>query len=602
VPPSEVSSASRAVEAGSDRSSRAPAWLRLPGPAYVLLALAGAVFGLVLADTLAPPTTYIGVMNLFVGWSFIGVGIYAWWRRPSNWIGPLMTATGFLWFVSDLTHSSNATVFTFAGVFGVLYHATSIHLLLAFPTGRVRTRASRFAVTAGYVLFFFGNLLVYLVADLRLDFDCASCAENLIQITDDRTLADVVIKGVNVLGAALLAFVLVRLVATWRRSEGWRRRAFAPLVIAALATTFLLSLTILAQAFDVQVVDEAFNAIVTAYATVPYAFLLGLLRSRMLGGGAVGHLATRIGESRDWSEVEDAVREAVGDPSLELGCRQSANEIYRTAEGKPLEVVPGSSRALEPIEISDSKGAAFLYDAELVDDPGLVRAAATAAGIAMHKHELEVELRTRLEELRSSRERIVEASYEERRRLERNLHDGAQQRLVSLALELRLARAKLESDPVQARDLLDSLGGELELALGELRELARGIHPPILSDRGLDAAIGSLAAHTPFEVEVETPPDGRLPENVESAAYFVVSEALANATKHAQASNARVRVTRENGEVKIEVSDDGVGGADPSSGSGLRGLVDRVAALNGGFAVESEPGHGTTIRASIPCG
>jgi signal transduction histidine kinase len=482
--------------------------LKLPGPAYVVLAIAGAVLGLVVADRLFPPSTYIGVMNLFVGWSFIGVGLYAWWRRPSNLIGCLMTATGFLWFVSDLTLSTNQAVFTFGGVFGALYHATAIHLLLAFPTGRLRTRASRFAVAAGYGLFFGGNLLVYLVADTRVDLDCASCVESLIQVVEDRTLADIVIKSIYVAAAALLAFVLVRLVVIWRKSQGWRRRAFAPLVIAALATTFLLGLTILAQAFEVHVVDEAVNASVTAYGTVPYAFLLGLLRSRMLGGGEVGHLAVRIGEARDWREVQEVMRTTLGDPSLRLACRQSPEERWVAADGEALDVPgPGAPRGFALVDVGGAKDAAFEYDALLVDDPGLVESAATAASVAMHKHELEVELRTKLEELRASRERLVEAGYSERQRLERNLHDGAQQRLVSLALDLRLARARLGSDPDAADELLEAAGAELELALGELRELARGIHPAILSDRGLEAALSSLASRSSVAVEVRGVPD-----------------------------------------------------------------------------------------------
>ncbi len=576
--------------------------LNLPAPAYVALALAGAVFGLVLADSIVDPSTFTGFLNLFVGWSFVGVGVYAWWRRPSNLTGPLMTATGFLWFVSDLSYSTDATVGTLAGVFGALYHATTVHLLLAFPSGRLTSRAARLAAIAGYAIFFVGNLAVYLVADLSVEFACAVCAENVLQVVHDPTVADVVIKTADLLAAGLLAYVLVRLFVTWRNSQGWRRRAFTPMLFAGVATTVLLDLTILALAFSVHIVNDIFNVATAAFAAVPYAFLLGLLRGRMLGGGAVGHLATRIDQARDWDEVQEAIREAVGDPSLELGCRQSADEVYRTAEGKPLEVPgPGSPRALAPIEIGESKGAAMLYDAELVDDPGLVEAATTAAGIAMHKHELEVELRTKLEELRASRERLVEASFEERRRLERNLHDGAQQRLVSLALELRLARAKLRSDPAAAGEMLGSVGDELERALGELRELARGIHPAVLSDRGLEAAVSSLASRAPFAVDLRSVPEERLPEGVESAAFFVVSEALANATKHSRAAHASIGVARANGWVTVEVSDNGVGGANLANGTGLRGLTDRITALDGQLEIYSPPGAGTLIRARIPC-
>jgi PAS domain S-box-containing protein len=205
------------------------------------------------------------------------------------------------------------------------------------------------------------------------------------------------------------------------------------------------------------------------------------------------------------------------------------------------------------------------------------------------------------EELRSSRARLVEAGDAERRRLERNLHDGAQQRLVSLSLALRLAQAKLKTDPEESGKLLSAASDELAHALEELRELARGIHPAVLSDRGLSAALEALAGRAPLPVDIRAP-DVRLPPPVEAAAYYVVSEALTNVAKYAQASAVDVRVTRLNGNAVVEVADDGVGGADPLQGSGLRGLADRVEALDGRLHVESTPGRGTVVRAEIPCG
>jgi signal transduction histidine kinase len=205
------------------------------------------------------------------------------------------------------------------------------------------------------------------------------------------------------------------------------------------------------------------------------------------------------------------------------------------------------------------------------------------------------------DELRRSRARLVEASDIERRRLERNLHDGAQQRLVSLSLMLRLAQARVSDQAEQAEHLLGQASDELAQALEELRELARGIHPAVLSDRGLSAALEALVSRTPLPVELELP-DDRLPEPVEAAAYYVVSEALANVAKYAEASSVAVSIASVNGHAVVEITDDGVGGADPAKGSGLRGLVDRVEALDGRLLVESPPGAGTRIRVEIPCG
>jgi signal transduction histidine kinase len=203
------------------------------------------------------------------------------------------------------------------------------------------------------------------------------------------------------------------------------------------------------------------------------------------------------------------------------------------------------------------------------------------------------------QELEASRQRIVAAGDDARRKLERNLHDGAQQRLVSISLSLRLAQGQLEKNPAAAHEVLEASREELARALEELRELARGIHPAVLTDRGLDAALESLAARAPLPVELQGP-EMSLPAPVEAAAYYVVSEALANVTKYAQASSVKVTVERANGCALVEVADDGVGGADPDRGSGLRGLADRVASLNGKLAIDSPPGAGTRVRAEIP--
>jgi PAS domain S-box-containing protein len=229
----------------------------------------------------------------------------------------------------------------------------------------------------------------------------------------------------------------------------------------------------------------------------------------------------------------------------------------------------------------------------IVDGQGAARR--IIAGLDVTERE-----RSRLE-IRASRARLVEAQDAERRRLERNLHDGAQQRLVSLSLALRLAQAKLATDPEGAGDILTAAGDELALALAELRELARGIHPAMLTDRGLGAAVESLAIRAPLPVELAAMPDERLPAPVEAAAFYVISEALANIGKYAQATAARVSVTRVDGHAVVEVDDDGVGGADPGGGSGLRGLLDRVEALDGTLEVSSPDGGGTRIRAEIPC-
>jgi signal transduction histidine kinase len=210
------------------------------------------------------------------------------------------------------------------------------------------------------------------------------------------------------------------------------------------------------------------------------------------------------------------------------------------------------------------------------------------------------QLRTRVDDLRDARQRILAAADEERRRIERDLHDGAQQRLVAVTLTLRLAEARLASDPASAAALVTQAREEAQLAIEELRELARGIHPALLSDRGLEAALEALATRAPVPVQISGVPSAPLCQTVEACAYYVTAEALTNVAKYAHATEASVHLSLEDAWLRLEVRDDGVGGADPSTGSGLRGLRDRVDALDGHLELDSPPGVGTTVTVEIP--
>jgi signal transduction histidine kinase len=252
------------------------------------------------------------------------------------------------------------------------------------------------------------------------------------------------------------------------------------------------------------------------------------------------------------------------------------------------------------VEREGHRVAALVHDASLRDDPALVEAVSAAAGLALENERLQAELRARLDDLQGSRARIVEAADDERRRIERNLHDGTQQRLVSVSMALGLAESKLERDSEAGR-ILEEARQALGAALQELRELSQGIHPGILSERGLGMALRELAYHAPVAVDLRVELDERLPEAVEVASYYVVAEALANIAKYASATEVTVSVDREDGRAFVRVADDGVGGADPARGSGLRGLADRVEALGGILVLESPSGEGTRLRAEIPC-
>jgi signal transduction histidine kinase len=337
----------------------------------------------------------------------------------------------------------------------------------------------------------------------------------------------------------------------------------------------------------------------TALLTVPAALLWGLLRSRLARGG-LPDLFRELGTLRG-ARLEAGLAATLGDPDLVLAYRVPGHDAYIDGAGRPVELpAPDRGRITAPIERDGRELGVLVCDAALDDDPELVEAVAATAAIALDDARLQTESDERLAELRASRERLVAASDAERRRLERNLHDGAQQRLVSVALQLRLIQSHVRTDPDLVDRLAASASAELSQSLEELRELARGLHPAVLN-HGLKAALESLVSRAPVPATVSFASTERLPEPVELAAYFVACEALANVAKYAHATSASVRVSRRNGVAVIEIADDGIGGADESAGTGLRGLADRVAALDGTLRILSPPGEGTVVTAELPC-
>jgi signal transduction histidine kinase len=325
-----------------------------------------------------------------------------------------------------------------------------------------------------------------------------------------------------------------------------------------------------------------------------------MLRARM-ARGAVADLVVEMGQTPTPARLRDALANALGDPTLQVAYWAATQDRFVDAAGEPM-VLPddGTGQAVTMLERNGVREAAIIHDAILLEDPGLIASVASAMRLAVENDRLTSEVESQLQEVRASRARIVEAGDLERRRVERDLHDGAQQRLVSLSLELRVARNALgdNGDPAVRRSL-DRAAEEAMAALSELRDLALGIHPLILTESGVGEAVESLADRTSIDVSVDVGPERYSPA-VEGAAYFVISEALANVTKYAKATKATVRVRGLVDRMTIEVIDDGVGGADPRAGSGLRGLADRLAVLDGTITVVSPVGGGTKISAQIP--
>ena len=337
-----------------------------------------------------------------------------------------------------------------------------------------------------------------------------------------------------------------------------------------------------------------------ALLTVPAALLWGLLRSRLARGG-LADLFRELGTLRG-VRLEAGLAKALGDPGLVLAYRVPGERSYMDGRGQPVVLpAPGGDRAAAPVERDGRELAMLVYDASLDDDPELVGAVAAAAAIALDDARLQAESEDRLAELRASRERIVAAGDAERRRLERNLHDGAQQRLVSVALQLRMIQRHIRYRPGAAERLATSASEELSKSLEELRELARGIHPSVLN-HGLKAALGSLAsrASVPTTVSFQTA-GSACPSRWSSRPTSSPARRWPTSPSTPRRPRPRYGSRAANGVAVIEIADDGVGGADETAGTGLQGLADRVAALDGTLRILSPPGEGTVVTAELPC-
>lgn len=534
---------------------------------------------------------------------FIEVGLVTWYRRPDNRFGSFMVLAGFIGMTSALGASDVPAIFAIGGVVSEFIPPVAALMLLSYPSGRLE-RPHRWV----FGLFAVGSaglgVPTLLFDDGPFHFKVGTPPENALLITSSETVVDVLnlLQGVLITAATIAVVVLFS--RGWREAGRFQRKALQPVFFTATLIAVLYGVQVGAEAAGAS--DDVINALdwtLLVYAAFPIAFVVGLARGQMFGTGAVGSLITDLGETPTTGNLRDRLAHALGDATLELAYWLPREQRYVDAGGRELELPePGCGRDWTPVERDGVPVAAIIHDAALTATSiDVVRAAAGAAALALENERLEAELRAKVEELAASRMRIIAAADAERRRLERDLHDGAQQRLVGLALKLRLARSRLAGDPAAGAALVEESLADLDAALAELRELARGIHPAVLTQRGLSSALSTLAGRAPIPVELRTDGAGDLSKDVEAAAYFVAAEALTNVAKYANATHAEVTVARRNGNAVVEVADDGVGGAAPAPGSGLSGLRDRVEALDGTFVVTSPPGGGTTVRAEIPC-
>ena len=506
-----------------------------------------------------------------------------------------VAAIGVLWVVNTpLTWVAWQTTIGLATV-------VFAHLVLAFPSGTLTSRYDRTVVFAAYAVFVAARVGWLLVWDPRASACFPRCQVNPFVVWPNEMLAFALGPGLGLLVPILAAAVIFGIWRHWHQASPALRRTLLPVAIVApfelglAATSFVLAIN--QQTWETVGVVISTSPLAFVHAAIPAGFLAGLLAARLSRGG-IADLAIQLGHGVPLGGLQAAIARALRDPTLSLAFPSPSGAGFVDSDGRTVDLPEAGNRAraVTPVERDGELLAVLVYDPAIeIEDPGRVAAVGSVAGMALENERLAAQVRAQLEEVRASRARIVEAGDAERRRIERDLHDGAQQRLVALAMRLDQARGTSAG----ADEVIDTTTAELLAAIREVRDLARGLHPTILTERGLAAAVEALAERTPIPVRANVVEE-RLPTEVEATAYFVIAEALTNAARHAQASAITVDAHLQTDELVVSVRDDGQGGAVASSGSGLQGLADRLAAVSGTLRVDSPPGGGTTVQAAIP--
>jgi len=499
----------------------------------------------------------------------------------------LLASAAFALLAADLQWAGSHALWTIGFLLAGLWAAVLVQAVLTFPEGRAWSRAAWITTAIVYAAVLGGQLVGALVlADSR----------DVLSLAPRQGIADDVDRAQQVIGIAVALAVVFLIAKRLLSLRGSARRGQTPLLVAgiviapAAALWFVWTSVTASTSSTTETIGRAVVLL------VPFGVVAGFVWSELPRRQA-SQIVVELRTTGETGLRERLVR-VLGDPTLDLAYRLDDGRYVDTA-GRPVELPREEDRAITLVTVQGEEVAAIVHDPALLDEPALVDSVQATAGLVLENERLAAEVRAQLAEVRASRLRIVAATDAERRRLERDLHDGAQQRLVTLSIALGLAAAR--AGPAD-RDALERAQDEVEGTIAELREFARGIHPTLLRDEGLETALEALARRTPLPVTVVGNVGDRAPDAVELAAYFLVSEGLTNVVKHASATAATVRLERRASTLVVTVVDDGVGGARAASDSGLAGLRDRLEALDGTLVVESLPGSGTTVRGEIPCG
>ena len=559
----------------------------------------------------AEPPFWGRLLMVGIGWAFIAAGIAAWGMRREHRTGKVMVALGFAFWATPMIGLRVPLLWTIGSTLMVLFIPLLYYLVLSFPDGTLHDRVERGVVVwaALYLLVDAPSAFFYDPAT----FGCIDCQPglNLLLISDRPDVVPKASRAVGFMQIAGLTALAILLLRRWLNATRPARSVLWPMLIPTFGYIgATLTYIVFQRLADVRIYDAPIPlyevtvlTLLVSLLLMPLTFLVGLARMTTRRA-RISDLVVQLGDLPTIEHLQDSLARALGDDSLEVGLWVPEAKRYLSPEGRMIDPTsPGEGRMTTFLERHGQQSAVLVHDRALMDDPGLVAAVAAAARLAVENERLQGEILEQLSEVHASRARLVEAADSERRRIERNLHDGAQQRLVALSLALRMSQARLE--PGADEELRRSLGdaaAELEEALAELRELARGTFPAVLTEGGLEPALSGLADRSGAPVDVDLKGIARLrfSERLEATAYFVAAEALTNVARYSAAENVMLKASIVDGELVIEVADDGRGGADVAAGRGLRGLADRIHALDGEFSLSSPRGEGTRIEVRLP--
>ncbi|MBV9592600.1 MAG: hypothetical protein JO147_02190 [Actinobacteria bacterium] len=532
----------------------------------------------------------LNILSIIGPVSFIGCGILAWSRRPSSGVGALMIFAGWTFIIGDLGGVESTPLIAISDALGVIGVAAITHLLLGFPSGRLRSTAARWTVAAAYFVALVLQIPVYTLSETGTPLTIAV-----------RPSLETIFGHLQS-WSALLVFIVAGIIAfrRWRQTERKKRRILGPLYIYTIVSLMFLPfwhLFIAGPAVDpLDVADAEFADM----SLVPVLFLVAMLRGGFARTTAIEDLARRLGaEASSPEQLRTALVNTLGDPTIELLYWSAEREIYVDAAGYPATIETFEGMGLQEIHVGSRLVGAFTYDATYFPDRSDAESTARLIAVAVDRDRLTAELLANEQTLRRSRSRIANAAQSERRRIAQRLHDEMQGRLVVLALKAQLIA---EATNISAEDLQE-LRAEADATSERLRAIVSDVMPTPLIERGLAAAIDDFVDRIPIPIEVSFDSDigsTRLPPAIEDLAYFIVAESVTNSLKYGKARSRSVRVRVEADQVLLHIDDDGIGGAGQRVGHGLRSLLDRVDALGGRMTIVSEPNAGTHVAVVLP--